>query len=543
MTSNKPFKYFLIFSLLVIVCSFNSFKSDLTQLNYSVSLLKKNYESSQDNASAQLPIENFILEIKGRELEGYVKTSLVANNDTDIYVLDENLNVFEIHKDSKYCTSEKYLTCNFLTFQDKDVKKKLLFYFKNQNSQIQGLSVNNVNRSITNLGSMSNLPLLFIAFIFVAYLISFIKNIKTKDHMILISSLAFLSLLGNLLLLALIAYTLLSFFLLNLQLRNLISLRVIIAINILILLVFKYSFFSYIFFSNSIFNFLFPIGMSYLFLRVIDTSIKIAKGKLLQIGFIDFSKFILVWPAFSSGPVTEYEKLYIRENHLCKQNRKEGLERSIKGVFKKSLADLVYFAFYEKSYFLYFSTGEDAFLFLTINLIYLYLSFSGYTDMAIGCAKLMGIELPENFNKPFYKNNLRDFWKSWHMSLGNWVNRNVFVFVSLDLRREKNLLKVFLPLFLTMLIMGMWHGLYLTWLLWGIHHAVGIVISDSFISRSQVTLERVNGNVKTVLAKIFNILGILFVWFWFVIGMAFTQTNNIVLAVELYFNGLKSILL
>ena len=54
-------------------------------------------------------------------------------------------------------------------------------------------------------------------------------------------------------------------------------------------------------------------------------------------------------------------------------------------------------------------TEEGAFLFLTINLIYLYLSFSGYTDMAIGCAKLMGIELPENFNKPFYKNNLRDF--------------------------------------------------------------------------------------------------------------------------------------
>jgi D-alanyl-lipoteichoic acid acyltransferase DltB (MBOAT superfamily) len=102
----------------------------------------------------------------------------------------------------------------------------------------------------------------------------------------------------------------------------------------------------------------------------------------------------------------------------------------------------------------------------------LYYDFSGYTDIAIGSALLLGIRLPENFKQPYRAVNLADFWRRWHISFSNWLRDNIYY--SLPGKRTK-----WMPVFgliITMALGGIWHGVAWTFLLWGLWHGVGLAV-------------------------------------------------------------------
>ena len=113
---------------------------------------------------------------------------------------------------------------------------------------------------------------------------------------------------------------------------------------------------------------------------------------------------------------------------------------------------------------------------------YLFFDFAGYSNMAIGMGYLMGIELPENFNKPFLSCHMKEFWQRWHMSLSIWFNENVFNrFVLNNVRNglfknTKTAARV--GYIVTMLLMGLWHGFSIHYVIYGLYEGILLVITD-----------------------------------------------------------------
>lgn len=118
-------------------------------------------------------------------------------------------------------------------------------------------------------------------------------------------------------------------------------------------------------------------------------------------------------------------------------------------------------------------TGLENLLALYGYSIQIYCDFSGYTDIAIGLALLMGFRLPVNFNSPYKARNLSDFWRRWHISLSSWLRD--YLYIPLGGNR-KGKLRTFLNLFVTMLLGGLWHGAHIRFVLWGGLHGLGLIL-------------------------------------------------------------------
>ncbi len=112
----------------------------------------------------------------------------------------------------------------------------------------------------------------------------------------------------------------------------------------------------------------------------------------------------------------------------------------------------------------------------------LFFDFSGYTDIAIGTARLMGIKLPENFNHPYLKPNLTQFWSNWHMTLTQWFRAYFFNPVTRALRSASKPVSIPVIIFITqlgtMLLIGLWHGVSFNFILFGLWHGIGLFIHN-----------------------------------------------------------------
>ena len=117
----------------------------------------------------------------------------------------------------------------------------------------------------------------------------------------------------------------------------------------------------------------------------------------------------------------------------------------------------------------------------------IYCDFSGYSDIAIGSALLLGFKLPTNFNSPYRAQNLRDFWKRWHMTLSTWLFDYVYISIGGLRKRRFNLYR---NLVLTFLIGGLWHGAAWTFVIWGALHGLGLSVSHWWNRRSTTSVPR-----------------------------------------------------
>ena len=203
----------------------------------------------------------------------------------------------------------------------------------------------------------------------------------------------------------------------------------------------------------------------------------------------------------------------------------EGGLRLVVGLFKKFvLADsLAIFALSATNAAQVRSAGWTWVLVLAYT-FQIYFDFSGYTDIALGLARWLGFRLPENFNHPYLKPNLTQFWNNWHMTLTQWVRAYYFNPLARALRSTKKPLPAWLALFIsqvsTMLVIGLWHGITWNFFIWGAWHGLGLFVHNrwSELTRPwQTTLERhprwkwVGTGVSTALTFIYVALG----WVWF----------------------------
>jgi alginate O-acetyltransferase complex protein AlgI len=227
------------------------------------------------------------------------------------------------------------------------------------------------------------------------------------------------------------------------------------------------------------------IGVSYSSFRAMHFLIEAYRKEIRNADLLTFLNYMLFFPAFISGPIHRY-------NHYCTNTAAArhapfrcdlaaGLPRIIRGLFKKIVLAAILFPFTVKNSGVPVEemTGVQIMLGLYAFALYLYCDFSGYTDLAIGSARIMGFVLPENFNRPFLKQNIRQLWANFHMSLTGWLTDYIYWPIVRQLRnadffKAHPVLLSNIAIVITFLICGMWHGSTSMFLLWGLYNGVGL---------------------------------------------------------------------
>ena len=233
-----------------------------------------------------------------------------------------------------------------------------------------------------------------------------------------------------------------------------------------------------------------PIGISFYTFHAISYLIDIRRqnAKPCQ-SIVDYSLYILFFPQLIAGPIVRYkdisEQLIRREISLSGLN--EGIQRFTMGLAKKvlianQLALVADAAFNAPAQTL---DGGAAWLGLLCYTLQIYFDFSGYSDMAIGLARMFGFRFPENFHYPYAATSIQDFWRRWHMSLSTWFRD--YVYVPLGGNRG-GAVRTLVNLWLVFLLTGIWHGASWSFVIWGALHGLFLSIEKGLANVSGVRL-------------------------------------------------------
>ncbi len=222
---------------------------------------------------------------------------------------------------------------------------------------------------------------------------------------------------------------------------------------------------------------LLPVGISFYIFIGMSYSIDCYRGTFKPIrDFSLFACFLSFFPQLLAGPIVRAGQLIpqLREPVSFRRDRFErGLRLLLLGLFKKvlladRLAPIVDQGFADVTRL----GGPDAWVAALAFTFQIYFDFSGYTDMARGCAKLFGYELPENFRLPYLARNPREFWRRWHITLSTWLRDYLYISLGGN-RRSRH--RMYANLMITMALGGLWHGAAWTFFIWGVYHGLLLV--------------------------------------------------------------------
>ncbi len=256
---------------------------------------------------------------------------------------------------------------------------------------------------------------------------------------------------------------------------------------------------------------LLPVGISFYVFQSMSYTIDFYRGSVeRESSFIRYATFVSLFPQLVAGPIERARNLLPQlKNHpkICLQDFTDGLSLFVVGLFKKvALAD--YIALYVDK--VYGAPGEyesAALLLATFAFGWqIYFDFSGYTDMARGIGRMLGIRLMLNFNHPYLATGLGDFWRRWHISLSTWFRD--YVYISLGGNRKGKII-TYRNLILTLLLSGLWHGAAWTFLIWGAVHAVGFALTRD-LERSEFYQQKIPRFIKQLWVFVFVTLAWVF---------------------------------
>lgn len=289
---------------------------------------------------------------------------------------------------------------------------------------------------------------------------------------------------------------------------NKIYLLISLSTNLGLLLFFKYTYFfvdnfnfiaSWLSFNsiNLSFKIILPLGISFYTFQTISYTIDVYRGVNRPINnIISYLIYVTFWPQLIAGPILRVSEVLPQLEQKSKLqilNLKNGMERILFGLFKKViLADGIsplvdnVFAFTPESL-----CSWDILVGTFLFGFQIYFDFSGYSDIAIGSARLLGIKFPENFNWPYLAKSPKSFWKRWHISLSSWIRDYLYLPMAgvsykngskggIEVAKNKSNSRFLYSLFFTWLIMGFWHGAKWTFVIWGVYHAIIIFFHRKF---------------------------------------------------------------
>jgi D-alanyl-lipoteichoic acid acyltransferase DltB (MBOAT superfamily) len=226
-------------------------------------------------------------------------------------------------------------------------------------------------------------------------------------------------------------------------------------------------------------NIILPVGISFYTFHGLSYVIDIYKGRIeAERNFVDYSLFVSFFPLLVAGPIE-------RATHLLPQMKKErtfeyskavdGLRQILWGLFKKVvIADQC--AEYANQIFNNYEdhTGSTLFVGAVFFTFQIYGDFSGYSDIALGTARLLGFELLKNFSFPYFSRDIAEFWRRWHISLSSWFRD--YLYIPLGGSKGGNWMRI-RNTFIIFLVSGFWHGANWTFIFWGFLNALFIIPS------------------------------------------------------------------
>ena len=259
--------------------------------------------------------------------------------------------------------------------------------------------------------------------------------------------------------------------------------------NLIILGIFKYYdffrvSFSYLFsriglpFTFPLLEIILPIGLSFYIFRAISYDVDVYLGKTNSASILNLFLYLAFFPHLLSGPITRSDEflLQLQRRGMNKiENPEENLTLILSGLFKK-LFIATYLSLYITDDIFAVPENHSFLLILLAVFAYslvIYFDFSGYSEMAVGFAGLLGLKIPRNFNAPYLSLNVREFWKKWHITLSSWVKD--YIYIPLGGNRKGKIRK-YLNLMIAMILIGFWHGANFHFIIWGILMGIGLVV-------------------------------------------------------------------
>lgn len=222
------------------------------------------------------------------------------------------------------------------------------------------------------------------------------------------------------------------------------------------------------------------IGISYMSFKTIQIMIEISDGLIKErISIIDYIQFLLFFPTVSSGPIDRSRRFMVDIKE--RMPRDEYLELAGVGVYRVVLGLLykVVLSTYSYHYLVTlpnFGSLEYSIKYMYLYTLYLFFDFAGYSLMAVGSSNILGVQTPMNFNKPFLSIDIKDFWNRWHITLSTWLRDFVFSRVFMEATKKKRFKKrlntAMYAYMVNMLLMGFWHGLTISYIVYGAYHGI-----------------------------------------------------------------------
>jgi alginate O-acetyltransferase complex protein AlgI len=269
---------------------------------------------------------------------------------------------------------------------------------------------------------------------------------------------------------------------------------------------------------------LLPIGLSFHTFQAMSYTIEVYRGNQnAEKHFGIYSLYVMFYPQLVAGPIERPQNLLhqFREKHDFDYKRvTDGLKLMAWGLFKKvviadRLAEITDKIFTDVTAY----DGFGAFLGMILFTFQIFCDFSGYSDIALGTAQVMGFKLMENFKRPYFSQSIAEFWKRWHISLSTWFKD--YLYISLDGNRV-SVPRWYFNLFFVFLVSGFWHGASWTFIIWGALHGFYLVFA-LIIEPLKAQIENKLGLLKyPAFYKIFNIFItfslVSFTWIFFRAG-------------------------
>lgn len=229
------------------------------------------------------------------------------------------------------------------------------------------------------------------------------------------------------------------------------------------------------------FNIILPMGISFYTFQTLSYVIDVYRGTVkAETHYGYYSLFVVFFPQLVAGPIERPQNLIPQLRSAANPDGKDislGVRKLLTGYIKKIIVADFVARFVDTAYS---SADGNGVVYLIATILFalqIYCDFSGYTDIAIGCARLMGIKLSENFDKPYSSLSIKEFWRRWHISLSSWFSD--YLYKPLGGNR-KGLILQCVNIFIVFLLSGLWHGASLNFAVWGMINGVLLIINTLY---------------------------------------------------------------
>jgi len=274
------------------------------------------------------------------------------------------------------------------------------------------------------------------------------------------------------------------------------------------------------------------LGFSYIAFRLIHVLRDKQTRRLPELSLPEFATYVIFSPSLSAGPIDRAERFAQDLRNDFALTQREILsagQRIVIGLFKKFvIADTLALIALNDALALQVRTAGWMWIILYAYTFQIYFDFSGYTDIAVGIGRLAGVKLPENFASPYTKPNLTQFWNNWHITLTQWFRAYFFNPFNRWMRGYKNIpawMMILIGQLATMLLIGLWHGVTVNFVLWGAWHGLGLFLQNRWSDFAKMRLNtRTARNARLQSAIQFG--GILLTFHFVALGWVFFALSH-----------------